>query len=94
MKKYTYSSDCGAIQLGNENFVCHYLNGYGDGTFPVYITKKDEKPTDNFSFKGTVQGTFNVYCYDCDTEEVLTTLTGRYAVFAKSGTIILEKWED
>ena len=94
MKKFTYSADGGTIQLGNENFLCHYCNDYGDGTFSIYVINEGEMSTKRFNFQGSVKGTFNVYGYDCDTEEVLTTLTGRYGVYASVGTVVLEKWSD
>ena len=92
MKQYYYSADGGAIQLGNENFNCHFTNDYGDGTFSVFVINDGEMSTKGYKFKGSVQGTFNVYGYDCDTETILTTLTGRYGVYAKDGNIIIERW--
>lgn len=92
MKKYNYLADGGAIQLGNEDFVCHYMNNYGDGYFEIFVIEKNEKSTKDYEFVGSVEGTFNVYGYDCDKSEILTTLTGRYGVYAKNGTIILKEW--
>lgn len=93
MEKYYYSADGGSILLGNDDFTCCYTNGFGDGTFAVYVVERGEKSTRSYNFKGAVAGTFNVYGYDCDKDEILTTLTGRFGVYAKDGTIILERWD-
>lgn len=96
MKQFTYVTDRGSIQLGNENFTCNINNYFGDGAFTVVVTEKNELATplfDNFLFQGTVQGTFNVYGYDCSTTDVLITLTGKYGVFVNGGDVVLEKWE-
>lgn len=107
MRKFKYSCDGGAIALGNETFTCHYMNNYGDGTHLVHI----KEPHENFPygdyrewhFEGSIEGTFNVYIYDClpkkeltDKANILTTLTGRYGIYSKkgdySGDMLLEHW--
>jgi len=112
MEKYYYSCDGGALALGNETFCTHYMNNYGDGEHRVYIKKRDESfPRMDFGasfdeiyhFEGSIQGTFNIYNYDClcshereNHENILATLTGKYGIysFKHSGDMLLEYWDE
>lgn len=94
MKKYIYSCDGGALMLGNDDFTCHYLNGYGDGEFCVFVCNVVPKAKRGVvKFVGSVQGKFKVYGYDCDKDEVLCELDGTYGVYCNNGDMYLEKWE-
>ena len=86
---YDYSCDGGSLMLGNRDFQVAFPNGFGDGEFPVYIgntgyTVCKEFYGDRVRFVGSIEGTFNVYAYDCLTKDelinpdhILVTLTGR-----------------
>jgi hypothetical protein len=100
--KALYGCDAGSLLVGNKDFTCHLGNGYGDGEFPVLISRVSIPEEDKraFRFVTDIRGTFNVYDYDCyKTEEELTdegniiiTLSGWYAVYNHNGTMLLEKW--
>lgn len=91
MKKFNYSAEGGSLMLGTEAFKAHYSNYYGDGTFTVYINENDNVP-DNWKFVDSVEGQFNVYDWDTNDAEILTTLSGRYGIYCKRGNMLLVKW--
>lgn len=102
MRKFKYDCDGGCIMLGNASSRVCFPNGFGDGEFTVYVCDKNKKDTKHYEFLGTVSGSVvNIYSYDClwgdellEAENIRYTLPeGRYAVYANSGTIILEKWD-
>ena len=77
--------------LGTEAFKAHYSNYYGDGTFTVYIDENGNDPG-TWKFVDSVEGQFNVYDWDTNDTEVLTTLSGRYGIYCKRGNMLLIKW--
>lgn len=91
MKEFNYSTDGGSLMLGTKAFKAHYSNGYGDGKFTVYIDENGNDP-DNWKFVDSVEGQFNVYDYDTNDAEILTTLSGRYGIYCKHGNMLLVKW--
>lgn len=99
MKKYNYIADGESIRIGNDNFSIRLSNGYGDGSFTVYIIDNDEMGkllSQDYNFVGGNKGECNVFDYDgvvCE-GEVIATLKGVYFIYIKSGTVILEKWGD
>lgn len=98
-----YACDGGSIMIGNETCRACFPNHYGDGYHNVYLCRDEEYPTwgDEWDFMGTVEGTnLNVYDYDCYHGDALTcdsnflfVLSGRYAVYAHDGDIIIQKWD-
>lgn len=92
MTKYFYECDAGSLQVGNEQFTALFPNGYGDGRFQVFVDCPPAR-TKNTRLVGCVEGHFNVYAYDCDKDDVLCTIEGRYGVFCDNGTMLLEKWQ-
>lgn len=97
MKKYTYYCDGGSLKLGNGNFTATYGNDFGDGDFEVRIYDSEEEVMKDYelnqlNFKGSVEGEISIYEYDCG-NEILTTINGRYGIYAHCGDIILEKWK-
>lgn len=91
MKEFNYSAEGGSLMLGTEAFKAHYSNYYGDGTFTVYIDENGNDP-DNWKFVDSVEGQFNVYDWDTNDAEILTTLSGRYGIYCKRGNMLLVKW--
>lgn len=101
MKKYI--CDGGTIMIGTkESRVC-FPNAYGDGCFYVNVIKTEKErrifEKKNWKWLGAVEGTkFYVWNYDCLTEDelvkenILYTLSGRYAVYNNNGEIALVKW--
>lgn len=92
---YTFS-DAGGVLVGNEDFSVVVPNGRGDGRTKVFIGK--EIP-DGLDFFGCVKGTFNIYNYDCLSEEDLDKnieckLEGRYGVYYGYGGVYFDKWCD
>lgn len=102
---YEYSCDGGTLMLGNKDFQASFLNGFGDGCFPIYIgtlgrSVPKEFHGDRVRFVGSIEGEFNVYSYDwlkgdelVNSDNILATLNGRYGVYACEGYMFLEKWE-
>ena len=94
MKVYEYSCDGGSIKLGNEQVNIHLPNGYGDGSFDIYIGSEDEIDIPKeATFIGSIEGKFYVYGYDCSNSQILCELEGTYAISRYEGTIYLERWE-
>jgi hypothetical protein len=96
MKKFTYVADAGSLMLGTEQFKAHYKNESGDGKFTVTIDEAGETKINNevWKFVDCVEGTFNVYDYDCSGASPLITLTGRYGIYNNDGCMLLQKWPD
>lgn len=101
MKKYYTDSDIGCVLIGNEGFGYAVDNCYGDGTTSVYVFA-DEKEFDNSDVKAKVKfdtsckGKFNIYSYDCadlNSDDIVATLEGRYAVYHGNRTVAFVKWE-
>lgn len=93
MKKYTYACDGGALMVGNDDFTVHFLNGYGDGHFSVFVCDTIPKGKKNkVDFVGSIDGKFNIYEYDCSKDKVLCKLEGRYGVYCDNGDMYLERW--
>lgn len=99
-----YACDGGSIMIGNETCRACFPNHYGDGCHNVYLYSRGEKcPVwgEEWYFMGTVEGTnLNVYDYDCYHGDALTcesnflfVLSGRYAVYANDGDIIIQEWD-
>ena len=86
MKKYKAHCDGGCLQIGNDTFNLKIPNGYGDCGFPVLICTEKEFVQDipnsrNFRWMGCAEGEFNIYAYDCDKDEILDTVKGRYGIY-------------
>lgn len=104
MKEYKYGCDGGCLAIGTKVCQMHIPNDIGDGQYSVFVyTLKDdardvEDNDRNWKWRGTVEGTrINVYNYDClipseMSENVLCTLSGRYAIYVSRGDIALVKW--
>ena len=101
MKKFKLDSDIGSVLVGNEQVQFALPNIGGDGTTTLliynsideYSTVQNERQDE---FVTCIQGTFNVFKYDCsdgDNEDVVTTLQGRYGVYRNDYTVILVRWE-
>lgn len=98
MKKINCDSDIGAVLIGNSDWTFAVPNVGGDGTTRVRIYKDsqefiaDGKWTEGLTFISSVQGTFNIYQYDCAytpllkgepmEKEIRATLSGRYLVYS------------
>lgn len=87
-------SDRGGVLVGNESFQTLIRNGYGDG-----ITRNAILPLKNISdfdkwdklmnnTNITLEGKFNIYTDDCQTEDVEKELNGKYAVYYYNGLVL------
>lgn len=86
MEKFTTISDCGGVLAGNENFGVLLQNGCGDGdTYVLILQQKDRYLIPSKArFNTKIEGTINIYNYDCaqrTKENILTTIKGRYFVY-------------
>lgn len=92
----TYS-DAGALKIGNKDFSILIPNGYGDGETRVAIIKLEEKKyydLEAFRFFTSVEGTFDIYDYDCDSSgDIIQTIEGRYGIYVYEGFVVFEQWE-
>lgn len=92
MKVLYCDSDIGSCLIGNKDWTFAVPNIGGDGETAILIFDKDDeefteyKKRNNLRFISSVQGTFNIYSYDCafedcNDEDIIETLTGRYGVY-------------
>lgn len=103
MKKLYCYSDIGSCLIGDKNWTFAVPNIGGDGRTKIIIFNKDGDEFKKYSknhklnFISSVQGTFNIYSYDCafsePEDEVIATLTGRYGVYNSYMTVVFVKWE-
>ena len=104
MKKLSCYSDIGSCLIGNKDWTFAVPNIGGDGTTKILIFDRDNdefvkyRDEHNLKFISSVQGTFNIYKYDCafhscDDEDVIATLTGRYGVYQGYWKVVFVKWE-
>lgn len=85
-------SDIGGLKVGNDDFSIIVPNGRGDQTTRVAVFENRKDFNDSLMLFWTdVQGTFNIYSYDCGSVPVIT-LSGRYAIYYHDGFIAFEKW--
>ena len=91
MKVLYCSSDIGSCLIGNKDWTFAVPNIGGDGTTKILIFDKNEEKEfleykKKLNFISSVQGTFNIYNYDCAyhncyDEDIIDTLSGRYGVY-------------
>lgn len=101
MKKFVCESDIGSVLVGNKQVRFALPNIGGDGLTTVIICDSNSEyllnvEEDSNVFTTVIEGTFNVFSYDCSDgrkEDIVTTLTGRYGVYRDSWKVILVKWE-
>lgn len=87
----TYS-DAGSLKIGNEGFSILLNNHHGDGETRYAVFNREEWNNDMATFETSVEGTFNIYTYDCG-DAVAETLTGKYGIYIYDGIVIFEHWE-
>lgn len=89
MKKYITECDSGALKVGNDSFTMLIRNGYGDGEMTVRIMEAKEQVSPEATYFTHINGKdINIYAYDGENyrgNEVVATITGRYAVYYKGG---------
>lgn len=84
-------SDAGGVKVGNDSFSVRIPNGFGDGiTRCAVFEAQNETVTELMEYFTTIDGTFNIYDYDCGTKAA-RTLTGRYAVYFYDGLVAFVK---
>ena len=99
--RFVYGCDGGTVLIGNHTFQIGIHNNYGDGEHTVTVCDQEhfekffphgrEWFENNFEYIARFSGTnINVYEYDfpeSDTcpSEILTTLSGNYAIYASKG---------
>ena len=107
MKRLYCSSDIGSCLIGNKDWTFAVPNMGGDGTTKIAISDNYRKNSEEFfeyekkhdlQFISSVQGTFHIYSYDCayrdcKDEDVIATLSGRYAVYRGYMEVVFVKWE-
>lgn len=89
---FTTYSDVASLKVGNEGFTINIPNQYGDGENNVYIFDNMVELS-CVDFLTTIEGTFNIYGYDCG-KEVAITLHGKYAIYRASQVFVFVKWEN
>ena len=80
-------SEVGSLKVGNDNFSFNLPNGIGDGKTKVVITREKEINTNMVNFFTKIEGTFNIYDYDCG-NDILTSLNGKYHIFYLNGIVV------
>ena len=103
MKKLSCMSDIGSCLIGNKDWTFAVPNIGGDGVTSITIFESDSEEfrkyeeEHNLKFISSVQGTFNIYSYDCAfdcrDEDVIETLSGRYGVYQGNWEVAFVKWE-
>ena len=76
MQKYTVEADAGSMALGKGSFIATYSNSMGDGRFNVLVfdnesefdSHEKEKPYRKYEFLSSVEGDFDLYDYDQESE--------------------------
>lgn len=83
MKTFYTESDIGCVKIGIESKCTFFIsNGYGGGIITVLVYDKDEEEFSNYPLSGQVEGAeINIYDYDCDGGEVVTTISGKYFIY-------------
>lgn len=92
-------SDIGSVLIGNKDMTMTISNGHGDGTTRIGIFEETNEITYKMRFVCQVNGTFNVYDYDCyktaeqlnSPRNIATTLSGRFWVYCYEGIVVFEK---
>lgn len=84
------SSDRGGVKVGNENFSVLIPNGYGDGATYFAVRNRDDFNESMMTYFTMIEGTFNVYSYDCG-KEVYTELSGKYLAYYYEKIVVLLK---
>lgn len=96
MKEFITYSDIGSALVGNKEFAVTLENGYGDGETLVRVYKIGEEVPYGAKFNTRIEGTFNIYNYDCserNEEDIVATLSGAFGVFYGRGSVYFKKWE-
>ena len=104
MKSLSCNSDIGSCLIGNKDWTFAIPNIGGDGETKISIFDEEDKDfytyekQHNLTFISSVQGTFNIYSYDCayhncNDEDVIVTLNGRYGVYQGWYEVAFVKWE-
>lgn len=104
MKKLHCDSDIGSCLIGNKDWTFAVPNFGGDGTTKILVFDKNDKEfykyekEHDLKFFSSVEGTFNIYGYDCafsdgcNDEDVIATLSGRYGVYQGWYKVVFVKW--
>lgn len=103
MKKITCISDIGSVLVGNKDWSFAVPNIGGDGETTITIFEninefREYEESNNLKFISSIQGTFNIYNYDCafdygcNDEDVIATLSGRYGVYQGEMEVAFVKW--
>lgn len=89
-KQFKTSADAGSVKIGNDDFTILIPAG-DDGVVRVAVF--DDRREFNTSMMKPftlVNGTFNIYDYDCG-EVVAKKLTGKYYIYQYDGLVAFEK---
>lgn len=95
MKELFSYADAGSVLVGTKDFGILINNGYGDGKTTIKIGTRKELDAINKKFLTVINGSFNIYRYDCSQrkeDDILITLNGRYGIYQNNGTVYFEEW--
>lgn len=83
----------GSVLVKTAGLSVHIGNGYGDGTFMVYVIDNEKAfNRDMMTYTGTMlEGSFSVMSDFGEPEQALI-LTGRYGVYKCDGTVAFVRW--
>ena len=105
MRRLSCYSDIGSCLIGNKDWTFAVKNIGGDGETIISIFKEDNEEFKRYEeehdlrFISSIQGTFNIYNYDCafvygcNDNDVIATLSGRYGVYQGEMEVAFVKWE-
>lgn len=86
-------SDADGLKIGNDEWTILIPNGSGDGETRYGVVEDRGFNPDMMEYFTEVEGTFNIYSYDCGSD-IDMTLHGRYGIYNCNGFIVFEKWPD
>ena len=83
-------SDVASTKVGNRYFTTYINNNCGDGITLNIIDDKDEFNDSFFTFQNMIEGSFNIYEYDCG-EKPIYKLKGKYLTYSDNSIILFKK---
>lgn len=83
-------SDVASTKVGNRYFKTYINNNCGDGITLNIIDNHDKFNDSFFTFQGMIEGSFNIYDYDCG-DNVVCKLNGKYLTYSDNSIILFKK---
>lgn len=97
VKYFGVASDRAGVLVGNDKFRTVVFNGCGeDGTTFVIVDPERKINPGDSRCVSVLEGEFNIYGSDCQTDEVMETLNGTYVVMTDGDVVLFQKsmWAD